>query len=89
MCLIDIFRKYTWIVPLKDKRGVIAVNAFQEILDDSKRKLNKIWFDQRSEFYNRSMKSLLEKKHIEMYSTHNERKSVVAEKFIRTLKTII
>ena len=70
------------------------VNAFQKILDDStelhsKRKPNKIWVDKRSEFYNRSMKSWLGKNHIEMYSTHNEGKSVVAERFIRTLKNKI
>ena len=63
--------------PLKDKKGVA-------IVDDSKRKPNKIWVDKGSEFYNRSMKSLLEKNDIEMYSTHNEGKSVVADKFIRT-----
>ena len=63
--------------PLKDKKGVA-------IVDDSKRKPNKIWVDKGSEIYNRSMKSLLEKNDIEMYSTHNEGKSVVADKFIRT-----
>ena len=52
----------------------------------SKRKSNKIWVDKGSEFYNKSMKSWLEKDNIEMYSTHNEGKSVVAERFIRTLK---
>ena len=57
---------------------------------DSKRKPNKIWVDKVTEFYNRSMKSWLEKNiYIEIYSTHNKRKSVVAERFIRTLKTKI
>ena len=77
------------VVPLKDKKSVNIVNAFQNILDDSKRKPNKILVDKGSEFYNRSMKSWLEKNDIEMYSTHNEGKSVVAERFIRTLKTKI
>ena len=49
-------------------------------------KPNKIWVDKGSEFYNRLMKSWLEKNVIEMYSTHNERKSVDAERFIITLK---
>ena len=53
------------------------------------KKTNKIWVDQGSEFYNRSIKSWLEKNDIEMYSTHNEGKSVVAERFDRTLKTRI
>ena len=59
---------------------------FKKILDNSKRKLNKIWVDKGSKFYNRSMKSWLEKNYIEMYSRHNEGKSVVAERFITTLK---
>ena len=42
LCCIDIFSKYAWIVPLKDKKGVSIVNAFQKILDDSNRKPNKI-----------------------------------------------
>ena len=54
---IDIFSKCAWVIPLKDKKGVTIVNAFQEILDDSKRKPNKIWVDKGSKFYNRSMKS--------------------------------
>ena len=59
MYVIDIFSKYAWVVPLKDKKDVIIVNAFQKILDDSKRKSNKIWVDKGMEFYNRSMKSWL------------------------------
>ena len=86
---INIFSKYAWVVPLKDKKVVTIVNSFQKILDDSKRKPNKIWVDKGSKFYNRSMKSWLEKNDIEMYSTHIEGKSVVSERFIRTLKTKI
>ena len=89
LCAIDIFSKYGWVVPLKDKKGITIVDAFQKILNDSKRKPNKIWVDKGSEFYNRSMKSWLEKNSIEMYLTHNEGKSVVAERFIRTLKNKI
>ena len=52
LCVIDIFSKYPWVVPLKDKKGVSIVNAFQKILDDSYIKPNKIWVDKKSEFYN-------------------------------------
>ena len=45
LCAIDVFSKYVWIVPIKDKKGVIIVNAFQKILDSSERKPNKIWVD--------------------------------------------
>ena len=89
LCVIYIFCKYDWVVPLKDKKGVTIVNAFQEILDDSNRKPNKIWVDKGSEFYNNSFKRWLNDKDIEMYSIHNEGKSVVAERFIKTLKTKI
>ena len=63
------------------------INFFQKILDESNRKPSKIWVDKSREFYNRSKKSWLQDNDIEMYSTHNEGKSVVAERFIRTLET--
>ena len=89
LCVIDIYSKCAWVVPLKDKKGASIVNAFQSILKKSNRKPNKIWVDKGGEFCNRSMKSWLEKNDIEMYSTHNEGKSVVAERFIRTIKNKI
>ena len=89
MCVIDIFSKYVWVVPLKDKNGVNIVDAFQKILDKSGRKPNKIWVDKGSEFYNNSFKNWLKDTDIEMYSIYNEGKSVVVERFIRTLRTKI
>ena len=86
---IDLFSKYAWVVPLKDKNGLTIVNAFQSILDSSERKPNKIWVDQGSEFYNSSFKKWLKDNDIRMYSTYNEGKSVLAERFIRTLKNKI
>ena len=71
---------------MKVKKGITITNAFQKILKESSRKPNKIWVDKGSEFYNKSMKSWLEQNGIEMYSTHNEGKSVVAGKFIRIFK---
>ena len=89
LCVIDIFIKYAWFVPLKNKKGVSIVNAFQKILKTSDRKLNKIWGDKGSEFYNISFKKWLKDNDTEMYSTNNEGKSVIAEKFIKTLKNKI
>ena len=86
LCAIDIFSKYAFAVPLKDKKVVSIVNAFQSILDKSGRKPNKIWVDQGSEFYNHNFKKCLANNDISMYSMYNEGKSVVAERFIRTLK---
>ena len=59
LCVIDIFSKYVWVILLKDKKGVIIVNALENVLNSSKRKPNKIWVDKCSEFYNRSIKSWL------------------------------
>ena len=89
MCVINLFSKFAWVVPLKDKKGVSILNAFQNILDSSKRKPNKIWVDQGSEFYNNVFKKQLKDNDISMYSTYNEGKSVVVERFIRTLKNKI
>ena len=90
LCVIDIFGKYAWVVPLKDKKGIRIVKAFQIILKQSNsRKPNKIWVDKGSEFYNASFKYWLQDNDIVMYSIHNEGKSVVVERFIRTLKSKI
>ena len=86
LCVIDIFSKYPWVIPLKDRKAITITNDFQNFLKESNRKPNKIWVDKGGEFYNRSMKSCIGKNNIEMYSTQNEGKSVVAERFIRTLK---
>ena len=89
LCVIDIFSKYAWVAPLKDKNGIGIVKAFQSILKQSNRKPNKIWVDKGSEFYNAYFKKWLRDNDIAMYSTHNERKSAAAERFIRTLKSKI
>ena len=82
--VIDLFSKYAWVIPIKDKKGTSIVNAFKKII--SSRKPNKIWVDQGSEFYNKYFKDFLKINNIEMYSTYNEGKSVVAERFIRTVE---
>ena len=89
LCVIDIFSKYAWVVPLKDRKGDGIVDAFQKISDDSNRKPNKIWVDRGTKFCNNSFKKWLKDNDIEMYSIHNEGKSVAAERLIRTLKTKI
>ena len=86
LCAIDLYSKYAFVVPLKDKKGISVTNGFNKIIKQSETKPNKIWVDQGSEFYNRVFKKWLSDSDIIMYSTYNEGKSVVAERFIRTLK---
>ena len=72
--VIDLFSKYACVVPLKDKKGLSIFNAFQSSLDGSKRKPNKIWVDQGSEFYNSAFRKWLKDDDVNMYSTYNEGK---------------
>ena len=68
LCAIDLFSKYAWVIPIKDKKGTSIINAFKKILSDSNEKPNKIWVDQDSEFYNKSFKDFLQIINTEMYS---------------------
>ena len=88
LCTIDLFSKYACVVPIKDKKGTSIVNAFQKIISKG-RKPNRIWVDQGSKFYYIFFKDFLKTNNIEMYSTYNERKPIVVERFIRTLKNKI
>ena len=86
LCAIDLYSKYAFVIPLKNKKGISIVNAFNKIIKQSNRKSNKIWVDQGGEFYNNVFKKWLSDNDIIMYSTYNEGKSAVAERFIRALK---
>ena len=88
LCAIDPFSKFAWFAHLKDKRGISIVNAFQKIISKG-HKPNKISVDQGGEFYNNIFNRFLKINNIEMYSTYNEGKSVVAKRFIRILKNKI
>ena len=74
LCAIDMFSKYAWVVPIKNKKGITIVNAFKKIIlggseaeSKGRRKPKKIWVDQGSEFYNNSFKIFLKTNNIEMY----------------------
>ena len=86
LCVIDIFSKYAWVVPLKDKNGISIVNAFQKLLKECNRKPNKIWVDKGTEFYKNYFTKWLQDNNIVIHSAHNEGKSVIAERFMKTLK---
>ena len=87
LCAIDLYSKYAFVIPLENKKGISVTNGFNKIIKQCNRKPNKIWVDQGGEFYNNVFKKWLSDNDITMYSTYNEGKSVVAERFIRTLKT--
>ena len=57
LCVIDIYSKYAWVIPLKNKKGIRITDAFQKILKESNKKQSKIWVEKGSKFYNRSVKS--------------------------------
>ena len=86
LCAIDLYSKYTFVIALKDIKGISIVKAFNKIIKQSNRKPNKIWVDLGGEFYNNVFEKWLSDNDINIYSTYNEGKSVVAERFIRTLK---
>ena len=79
LAVIDIFSKYGWLIPLKDKTGKSVASALKTIFKE--RKPEKMWVDKGKEFYNKDVKDL-----VELYSTENEEKSSVVERWIRTMK---
>ena len=89
LCIIDVFSKYAWCIPLKNKSSSTVLDAVKKVVIDSGRIPTKIWVDQGSEFYNKLFQTWIKSKKITMYSTYGESKSVVAERFIRTIRTNI
>ena len=86
LMVIDVFRKYGWIVPLKDKKTESVSLAFDHIFKKSKRKPENLWTDKGSEFICKHFKDFLEKNNIMLYHTQNEEKSSVVERWNRTMK---
>ena len=81
----DIFSKYGWAIPLKTKTGIAVRDALRQIFKHHVPK--KLWTDAGSEFYNNEVKALLKKHDITLYSTENEEKCSVVERWNRTIKT--
>ena len=86
LCVIDLYSKYAFVIPLENKKGISVTNGFNKIIKQSNRKPNKIWVDQGRAFYNNVFQKWLSDNDIIMYLTYREGKSVVAERFIKTLK---
>ena len=87
--VIDVSTKYEWVKPLKGKKVETVLNDFIKIVNKSNRKPNKLWVDQRRQFYNKLVIKWLDSNDVSMYSTNNEGNSVIAERFIKTLKSKI
>ena len=81
LAVIDVFSKYGWMVPIPDKTGKSVSQALLSIFEKSLRKPSKLWVDKGKEFYNRDVKGL-----VELYSTENEEKSSVVERWNCTMK---
>jgi hypothetical protein len=87
--VIDVFSKYAWSIPMKNKTGVTTLEAFRQIAKESGRIPKHIWVDRGLEFYNKDVNSWLKENEIIMYSTYSEHKSCVVERFNRTLKEMM
>ena len=86
LMVIDVFSKYGWIVPLKDKKTESVSSAFDKIFKKSKRKPEKLWTDKGSEFISKHFKDILKRHNMTLYHTQNEEKSSVVERWNRTMK---
>ena len=85
LMVIDVFSKFGWIEPLENKKGETVANTFEKIFNSS-RQPRLLWTAKGKEFYNKNVKQLLSRKNIKLYSTENEEKSSVVERFNRTIK---
>lgn len=86
LTVIDVFSKYAWAIPLKNKTSQSIIESFKLIFKESNRHCIKLWTDLGSEFTNKSFKNFCKENEIEPYQTYNEGKAVVIERFNRTLK---
>ena len=86
LVVMDCYTRYLWVEPIPNKNAVTVKNAFEKIVKKAKVTPNKLWTDSGTEFYNRILKSYLKEHNIDLYSTYNEGKAVLAERVIRTIK---
>ena len=73
LCIIDVFSKFAWSVPLKTKNAETILNATKKIVKESGREPEKIWVDKGSEFYNKHFQKWANDLNIVIYSTYGER----------------
>ena len=85
LTVIDLYTKYAWAVPLSNKKGQMVADAFKRKMNELGRRPKKMWVDKGTEFYNQYVKALP----FEIYSTQNDGKAVVVERFSCTLKQMM
>ena len=89
LMVIDVFSKYAFVKPMKNKTGLETTRCFREIFVESKRSPTHIWVDKGKEFWNKNVENLLKEYNINLYSTENDLKSCVVERFIRSYKSVM
>ena len=88
LCVVDVFTKYAWIKPLKDKKAKTVLNAFVETVNESNHNTNKLLFVwSRKTILSKNYARMVEINDIFLYSTHNKDKSVLTERFTKPLKS--
>ena len=87
--IIDNYTEYAWAIPLKDKSGRSTTTAFKSLIEEAKRKPDKIWSDRGKEFYNETFLDFLKQNEIQISSTNSDLKAVFVERFNRTLLDLI
>ena len=86
LTVIDVFSKYGWIVPLKTKTGNEVAQAFRKLFLSGSP--SRLWTDKGTEFYNQQLKAVLAANNVTLYSTENEEKSDIVERWNRTMENI-
>ena len=85
LMIIEVFSKYGWAIPLKTNTGLEVTKAFQHLCR-TQSSPQKLWTDKDKEFYNKSMKDIVHKHNVDLYSTENVEKSSIVERWNRTIK---
>jgi len=89
LCIVDVFSRFAFAAPLKRKTAVDVFAALSYIVEVSGRKPKKLWVDEDKAFYNSLFKQWCQSNNVQMYSTYSTEKSVIVERFHRTLKVIM
>ena len=86
LTVIDVYTRFCFAKPLKNKTGEVVKTAFEEIFNEWDRKPKYLFTDRGTEFYNSIIKAFLNKHKISLYSTESELKASICERMVKTLK---